>query len=564
MNAPIPTPIASALAGAETPPTPKPAPPPSSAKPAYRTFDEDIRNEGRTYRAGLWHFPAEGSPMWVCAPLHIVAATFDQHEANFGRLIRYRNSRGNWRELSIPMAMLGGDGAEVRTLLLSAGLMVDPNGRAKNKLTEFLVASLPAREVHCALQVGWHGNSFVLPDEVIGGDAGQLVFQSPDLSRAEFVPAGTLEGWQQEVAALAPGNPMLIVALCAAFAAPLLERCGMESCGVHLFGDSSTGKTTIIDAGRSVWGGKALRRSWRATTNGMEAAAAMSNDSVLVADEIGEADPRQIGGMIYGIGNGRGRQRMTRAGTARQTTTWRCVMLSSGEITAATAIEAGGTKAKAGQQVRLVDLPAARAHGVWDDLRDFESGTALSDHVRAATATHYGHPIRAYLKALCVDGEDLRGLLDQMRAQPQFSVRGAHGQVNRVGEVFALFAVAGEKATDYGVTGWKGGDAVQGCATMFAEWVATRGKGNSEAAQVLGGVLGFIQKHGSSRFSNPKEEPPKDRAAGKIVNRAGYWRDPGYGRREYLFNKEGMREAIPGAEPDFRRGLDQYVVPRIP
>ena len=116
----------------------------------------------------------------------------------------------------------------------------------------------------------------------------------------------------------------------------------------------------MIEAACATWGGPNFRRSWRATANGMEGAAALFNDGLLALDEISECDPREVGAIVYALGNGRGKQRASRSGNARGVTRWRCVVLSSGERTIATAMQEGGYRAKAGQAVRLLDIPAAR------------------------------------------------------------------------------------------------------------------------------------------------------------------------------------------------------------
>src|SRR5207247_1076814 len=108
--------------------------------------------------------------------------------------------------------------------------------------------------------------------------------------------------------------------------------------------------------------------SWNATANGQEGAAALCNDGLLVLDEISEADPKEVGKIVYSLGNGTGKQRANQSGNARGVTRWRCVVLSSGERTVGTTMAEGGHRIKAGQAVRLLDTPAARAFGAWDNL----------------------------------------------------------------------------------------------------------------------------------------------------------------------------------------------------
>ena len=63
----------------------------------------------------------------------------------------------------------------------------------------------------------------------------------------------------------------------------------------------------------------------------------------------------------------------------------------------------------------------------------------------------------------------------------------AVGQVWRVGRRFALAAVAGELATEAGITGWPAGTATAAARRCFEAWIAARpaGIGQTEEAQML-------------------------------------------------------------------------------
>ena len=341
--------------------------PADSERPAFRVFDAWLEHGGSKFMPGVWHFGTDkdGNPIqtWVCSPLHVRAVTFDGQDNNFGRLLRFKNTLGRWREWAMPMELLRGGGDDLRGELLAMGVEIDPTVRARNLLATYLQSRPPRRRMRCALQVGWCGDSFVLPDPVIGPHASDVIFQNGERGHDEHTTCGTLSGWQTEIAARAAGNKLLVLALSAAFVGPMLALTHSEGGGLHLVGDSSTGKTTVIEAACSVWGGPNYRRSWRATANGMEGAAALFNDSLLALDEISECDPREVGVIVYSLGNGRGKQRASRTGQARTISRWRCSILSSGERTIATTMQEGGHRVKAGQTVRLLDIPAVRAFG---------------------------------------------------------------------------------------------------------------------------------------------------------------------------------------------------------
>ena len=533
-------------------------------RPKFVVLDDWHQEGAAKYRPGVWHFgikPARGeapptqTQQWICSPLHLDAVTTDAHAGNYGRLLRIKSTLGKWTKWAMPMMMLRGDCSDLRGELLSMGVEIDPYGR--NRLAEYLQNQAPKRRIQCALQTGWADTAykaFVLPDLVIGPQAASVAYQSGERGSDEYAAAGTLPGWQAGIAAMAVGNPLLVLGICAAFAGPVLARCGQESGGIHFIGDSSTGKTTIIEAACSVWGSSGFRRSWRTTGNGLEGAAALFNDCLLALDEISECDPRQVGEVVYMLGNGRGKQRASRTGSARSVMRWRCSVLSTGERSIATTMTEGGHRIKAGQSVRLLDVPAQRTHGAWDNLHHLDSGTAFSDALKRQSATHYGHAGRAFLEKLTRDHEgSFSEALDAIKALPELQAPGDEGQAKRAAARFAILALAGELATDYGVTGWAEGEAIRAAGVGFAAWQSLRGtgRGNAEREQIIERITSFIERHGDSRFSDADSDD--EQRATMVRDRAGWWR-AGEGGRVYLFNADGLREALKGF--DFARALD--------
>ena len=530
---------------------------PEDDRPCFRVYDDwTLLDTGRKLKPGVWHHtmstPKSGDPVpvdsWVCGPLRIEAQTFDGTENNFGRLLRFKNTAGKWRTWAMPMELLKGDGSDLRGELLNMGLAIDPAPTSRHALARYLQERTPAKRVRCALQVGWCDDVFVLPDAVIGPNAAGVIFQSGERSHDEHGLAGTLDGWRDGIASRAVGNPLFLLALSAAFAGPMLKRTNTEGGGLHFVGDSSTGKTTILEAACSVWGGPGYRRSWRATANGMEGAAALFNDCLLALDEISECDPREVGAIVYALGNGRGKQRASRSGAARSVTRWQAFIVSTGERTIGTAMMEGGHRAKAGQSVRLLDIPATRRFGCFDELHGAPTGTALSDAIKRAAGQHHGLAGRAFLEWLTHDDRDLAAYLERIKSLPDFDGDDFEGQDKRAASRFALLALSGELATEYGITGWPEGAALDAAVVGFRAWRSMRGTGNDERRQILDRLTSFIETHGDSRFSDwtAADTPVRDRA--------GWWRPGDDGGRVYLFSSAGMREATKGFE--LGRALD--------
>jgi len=199
----------------------------------------------------------------------------------------------------------------------------------------------------------------------------------------------------------------------------------------------------------------------------------------------------------------------------------------------------------------LFIVRAARAYGAFDNLHGSPDGATFANAIRQATTVHYGHAGRAFLERLeTQDNRDWSANFERTKALPIFS-QAAEGQAKRVSARFALYGMAGELATEYGLTGWPPGDAAKAAGEYFRLWLDERGHRNDEKRKIIEQVCGFIDRHGDARFSNAKERP-SDRSS-IIRDRAGWWQDTD-DRRVYLFSSEGMREALKGN--DFSSGLD--------
>jgi uncharacterized protein (DUF927 family) len=236
--------------------------------------------------------------------------------------------------------------------------------------------------------------------------------------------------------------------------------------------------------GGSVWGGGGLNgflRTWRATSNGLEGVAALHCDALLCLDEMGQVDGREAGSIAYMLANGSGKSRAGRTGEARSAASWRVLFLSSGEVSLADKLaeDGRGRRAAAGQEVRIVDIPADAdaGFGLFETLHDFDAADAFARHLKGATARHYGHASRAFLKMVVEHFDDVQR---QARAFCGQFVRdhcpaGADGQISRVAARFGLVAAAGEIARNADILPWPEGEAMRAVGRCFKDWLAQRG-----------------------------------------------------------------------------------------
>jgi uncharacterized protein (DUF927 family) len=382
-----------------------------------------------------------------------------------------------------------------------------------------------------------------------------------------FREAGTFEEWRHHVAEPCQGNSRLVFVIIVAFAAPCLYLTNEESGGIHFVGRSSLGKTTALDVAGSVWGGGPIagyKRQWRATANGLEGVAALHSDALLVLDEISQIDSREAAEVAYLLANGQGKARSRRDGTSWPPATWRILFLSSGEITIADKIaEDGRRRASAGQQVRVLDIPAdaGAGYGLFENIHDAKNGDDFSRRLRTTAGAYYGTAIRRFLAELTDDPEAAAEWLNQARAEflKQVFIPGADGQISRAIGRFGLIAAAGELAIELKILPWAAGDANASAATCFEAWLNRRGTtGPAEIENGIAQVRKFFEQHGEDRFQRFEGEDDDQRPR-ITINRCGFKRSAGVGGIEFFVLPESLKEICAGFD---RHALERELIAR--
>jgi putative DNA primase/helicase len=230
---------------------------------------------------------------------------------------------------------------------------------------------------------------------------------------APFDKRGTLVEWQDGVGSLVAGHCRAVFTVSVGFAGPLLGLLGLEGAGFNLYGQSSTGKTTLVKAAASVWGkgdSPGFVRPWRSTANALEATAALHTDTLLPLDELGVLDPRDASAAAYQLTGGTGKGRAARDGSLRQSLTWRMMVVSTGEVRLADKLAESRQRARAGQQVRLIDIPAdvGAGFGVFDNSGLEGDPKVLVEALKVAAQTSYGTAGPEFVRRLIADGDDKR------------------------------------------------------------------------------------------------------------------------------------------------------------
>lgn len=507
----------------------------------------------------------EKPDLFVCGPLVVEASTNNGNGDAWGALLTWTDKDGRPHEMVMPYSLLAGDGVEVRKRLLDGGLMISTDRRAHAALAEYLQCCSPSARVLVVPRLGWHetaaGLVFVLPHRSIGSSGNTRYMLQSERSAAipQMTERGTLAQWRAEVADKCLGNSRLMLALSAAFAASTLHLLGAEGGGLHLRGNSSTGKSTALDVAGSVWGGGGIKgwsRSWRATDNALEATAAAHNSLLLCLDEMGEASAEAVSAAAYMLANGVGKGRASRDAAARPSLEWQLLFLSSGEVGVADHLaeaKGGPRRARAGQEVRVVNIPADAGVGlgIFEDCHGMEPKD-FSNYMKDAARQYYGTAGQVFIEELVADASKCRDILTEERADfvRRYTPKGASGQVGRVLDRFGIIAAAGELAADLGILPWPAGEASKAAAACFQAWLDDRdgGAGSFEAASVIRMVQHFVSAH-DSRFVRLDQNNLSEPQQREVINRAGWKKRYHDGWRYLILPEVFRREVIPGMDP---------------
>lgn len=500
---------------------------------------------------GVWFSnPVEGeedSSIWVCSYLEVLSYTRDTQSDFWGRLLLFKDKDDKIKKWAMPMELLAGDGLEVRRELLKRGLDISTNSKARNHLLSYIQSFTLEKRACCVERLGWHGDMYVLPEQVFSFEFDEEVVLQGGADYSTFNQRGSLEEWKQRVAEPCTGNSRLVFVLAFAFTPPLLALTGEESGGVHLVGPSSIGKTLALKIAGSVWGGGSLNgflQKWRATVNGLEGLAQSRCDTLLVLDELSEIDAKSAGQAVYMLANGSGKRRLNKKYEQEKVSEWRTLFLSSGELTLKTLLSEIKDTQRGGQAVRLADIDAdaGKDMGIFEELHGFETPQALVDHLRESSQSLFGHPIREFMEALSSEKEisiRVRSLREEFLQRLGQST--PSGQVSRVANRFSLAAAAGVLACEFGVLPFQREDVLCAVQTCFENWLHSYAdKGSFENSEILSQIRSYLQQNAGSQFPDLNDSNLKQ-LAGKC---SGYRKKNEQGDFDWIIPNEVFRKEM--------------------
>jgi putative DNA primase/helicase len=327
------------------------------------------------------------------------------------------------------------------------------------------------QEIELVGRPGFHGKIFVRADDDINV---AIINNNPLLSpvlkiNSPVIYNGTtLKEWQNNVADMARYSSRFLLALCSGFSGPLARWADTESGGFHIFGDSSTGKSTSAYGAVSIYGPRSSLRSWYTTETAIEDTAIAFCDNLLCLDEIKllDSDPvkaaKKASLIIYQLASGtiKSRHSMVQDSSLQDAQQWKTGLFSTGECSLRENAKHAAAQYFLGEQVRVVDVPADAScgMGIFETLPKPMKGDPgkYADLIDRNTKIYYGVAHKIFLenliKALQKDENRVRRNIGKRMDYflDKNNVNRKIGHQTRLAKRFALAYAAGISACKSG------------------------------------------------------------------------------------------------------------------
>lgn len=434
---------------------------------------------------------------WLCDPVQVIGIGQSDSEAFI--VLQWTAEGQDYPTIeAIPLKDLGD--REGWKLLRQRGLKIANSTTLRTYLADHLQLSGNRQKWAITNATGWQNGAYILPNgEVIGTPTIPTLFRSQSATAGGYDVQGTVESWQAEIAANLAGNPFMMLGVATALSAPLLHLLNADGFGVHLFGGSTAGKTTIANIASSVYGNPDKTcLGWNATALGLMNEANARNDGFLALDEIGQgASLKHVEQTAYALFNGVGKIQGAKEGGNRDLLRWRIVAFSTGELDVESYLAQGGIKIHAGQLVRLLNVPITQAKC----YHAFKDGKAHADHLNQSAKRHYGAIGRAWVEWLSVaeNRAELTACYETIRHKWLNRLpEEASPQVQRVASRFAILETA--LLSSLHLTHWQAEDCSEAMMRAFNEWVNIFGLHSREEKAVIEQVNGWLLANAEGRF----------------------------------------------------------------
>lgn len=219
-------------------------------------------------------------------------------------------------------------------------------------------------------------------------------------------------------------------------------------------------------------------------------------------------------------------------------------MLSNGEKTLSAHITEAGKTIKAGQEVRIITIPAeVGPFGAFETIHEFQTSRDFVETLERNAQQYFGTPLRMFLKIFTSSLTEYKSRTKEHFKQMENLLNQyiTNGQIARVAKRFAIIAAGGILATEFGCTGWQIKDVEEAVLKCFTDWLKEWGEDTAEEKTFCEQAQAFFQRYAGSRFI---AKDAKDEEIRTIKDLAGYIYDSTDNSRIYLVNRDVFKKEI--------------------
>ena len=358
----------------------------------------------RGKNGGVYLKPLEDEEEPICIYEHDLYVTKRIYDRDTGDMvvIKVHLPTDGIREFVIETAFMS-KLADVASILAKNGVITI--GRKKAEAVAMYIASATRNLQYkkkaeiMRKQFGWADNDskFILGDREITADG---VFHSPPSSVTEKIAprvhaAGTFEKWK-EVWSLygKQGMEPKAFAALSAFGSPLLRFTGQSGALINLVhSDSGTGKSTVLFMINSVYGHpEQLCGTPKDTANSLYKKLGIYNNLCFTQDEITNLKAHMFSDFVYGISQGKGKDRLTASSELMDNSTrWQLIGVTSSNASFYDKLSTLKSTA-AGEMMRVLEYLVEP-----DTIIGVKEGRQAFDKDLMANYGHAGIPYIQYL-----------------------------------------------------------------------------------------------------------------------------------------------------------------------
>lgn len=263
-------------------------------------------------------------------------------------------------------------------------------------------------------QFGWteSNEEFILGEKEISADG--ITYSPPSSSTGSLAnylaPCGDFDEWKKIAKTYdQPQFEPHAFGFFTAFGAPLLKHLNLKGAIINLINNTSgTGKSTVLKMCNSVWGHpEELMLQWKDTQNSMIHRLGIMNNLPVTIDEITKMSGDHFSDLVYGISQGRGKNRMMQHSNEERlnATKWATIALCSSNASFYDKL-ASLKSTPDGEFMRLIEYRI--------EMTDILSKEE-ADNIFTPLYSHYGHAGVEYAKYLVSDLEAAIDLVLQVQ-----------------------------------------------------------------------------------------------------------------------------------------------------